>query len=191
MKKLFIGFCILSLTVSCSDRDSSPAIVKQKNTYNFNFSGNYKVDDIHLFKGPNAVDERPKEDFIQKTWSSYKTPEYNSIEIDLDNEIIHLKSDSYFINHLIETSNDSIFTSSNKVLTGILDRKNEKFELLTSFYYIKKNISDQGLFYSRSTKLRKTKFSDLFGEHNFIDPSEMTEKDEVFWANLTFSYSQL
>ena len=76
------------------------------------------------------------------------------------------------------------------VIWGIkVRKKNEKFELLKSFYYIKKDLANQGISFNRSTKLGLTKYSDIFGVNTFNNPSDMTSKnDELFWANLSFYY---
>lgn len=192
--RIIIYLILVTLAVtSCSRNNDEPEITVpvEKTSYNFVYGDSYKINDIALYKGPKAIKEIPQEDFIQKTWSSYTKPEYSSVEIDLAKKIIHLKLGSDFINYQIESSKDSIYTSPNKVFIGVLDKKKQKFELFKSFYYIKKNLSDQGISYNRATKLGTTKFNDVFGTNTFNSPSEMTsEKDEVFWANLSFTYKE-
>ena len=84
-----------------------------------------------------------------------------------------------------------IHISTDKVFVGILDKKNEKLELSKSFYYIKKELDNSSSSFSRFTKLGITKYKDIFGINTFSSPSEMNNKnDEIFWANLSYSYKQ-
>lgn len=93
------------------------------------------------------------------------------------------------VNYQVELSNDSIYISTDKVFVGILDKKNEKLELYKSFYYIIKELDDSSFFTKKTTELGITKYKDIFGINTFNNPSEMnSENDEIFWANLSFTY---
>ena len=190
-KNLFVCLSFLIFSNSCSSgREDAVVTPQEKKVYNFQYSNSYKTYDLVLFKGPNAIKENPKEEFIQKFWGTYTKPQYNSVQVDLENNFIKLDIGSNFIKHQIELSNDSIYISEKKIFIAILDRKKENLELFKSFYYIQKNVPNQeGLSYTKSTKLGKTKFEDVFFKNSFNTLSEMTnENDEVFWANLSFKY---
>lgn len=192
MKTIFFYISILVFLLSCNNREdipTTPIVVEEKTLYNLTFANSYKVSSIVLYKGPNAIEQTPNEDFIKNTWNSYSVPEYKSIQIDLIKKTIHLKLGANSVVFDIEILNDFMYTVNNKILIGVLDRKNEKFELLKSFYYIKKDLANQGISFNRSTKLGLTKYSDIFGVNTFNNPSDMTSKnDELFWANLSFYY---
>ena len=189
MKNLFIYLCFLISSIACNNREEPAVNAMEKKVYNFDYANSYKIHDIVLFKGPKGMEENPKEEVIQKTWTNYSKPEYNSVQIDLENKSIRLNLGSSFIKKEIEFSNDSIYISSEKKFIGIFDRKNETFKLFKSFSYIKKNLPNQGLSFNRFTALGKINFTDIFGINTFNNPSEMTNmNDEVFWANLSFTY---
>lgn len=183
---------LFALTVtSCSRNNDEPEIVLpiEKTSYNFVYDNSYKVNDIVSYKGPLGVKVNPQESIIQNYWSSYSESPYSKIELNLKNKSLQFHFGKNLINYEVELSNDSIYTSTDKVFIGILDKKNEKLELYKSFNYIKKDLGNSSFSFNRFTKLGVTKYNDIFGINTFISPSEMTsENDEIFWANLSFSY---
>ena len=190
--KTIINLILIALAVSsCSRNNDEPETIVpvEKTSYNFVYDNSYKVNDIVLYKGPLGVKENPQEEFIKDTWNSYSTAEYSQIDVDTKNRIIHFHLGNNVIDNQIELSNDSIYISENKVFVGFLDKKNDKFKLSKSFYYIKKDLGNSSFSFNRFTKLGITKYKDIFGINTFNNPSEMTSKnDEIFWANLSFTY---
>ena len=190
--KTIINLVFLTLAMSsCSrnDDETQTIVPEEKTSYNFIYDNSYKVHDIVLYKGPLGVKETPQESIIQNYWSSYSEPPYSKIELNLKNKSLQFHLGKNLINYQVELSNDSIYISTNKVFVGILDKKNEKLELYKSFYYIIKELDDSSFFSKKTTELGITKYKDIFGINTFYSPSAMTkENDEVFWANLSFTY---
>ncbi|MDP2455276.1 MULTISPECIES: hypothetical protein [unclassified Kaistella] len=190
--KTIINLILIALAVtSCSRNTDEPEVVVpiEKTSYNFVYDNSYKVNDIVLYKGPFGVKENPQESIIQNYWSSYSEPPYSKIELNLKNKSLQFHLGKNLINYQVELSNDSICISTDKVFIGILDKKNEKLELYKSLYYIIKELDDSSFFTKKTTELGITKYKDIFGINTFDSPSAMTkENDEVFWANLSFTY---
>lgn len=190
--KTIITLALCALTViSCSRNNDEPEIEVpvEKTSYNFVYDNSYKVNDIISYKGPLGVKANPQESIIQNNWSSYSEPPYSKIELDLKNKSLQFHLGKNLINYQVELSNDSIYISTHKVFVGTLDKKNDKLELYKTFYYIIKELDDSSFFSKKTTELGITKYKDIFGINSFNSPSEMTkENDEIFWANLSFSY---
>ena len=190
--KTIITLALFALTVtSCSRNNDEPEIVvpAEKTSYNFVYDNSYKVNDIISYKGPLGVKANPQESVIQNYWSSYSEPPYSKIELDLKNKSLQFHLGKNLINYQVELSNDSIYISTDKVFVGTLDKKNDKLELYKTFYYIIKELDDSSFFTKKTTELGITKYKDIFGINTFNSPSEMAkENDEIFWANLSFSY---
>lgn len=191
-KNLLIVISFITLFNSCSSDSREDIIVvpQEKRVYNFKYDNSYKTHDIVFYKGPKGVKQNPKEDFIGKIWNTYNQSPYDRLKVDLQKKLIRLDFDSNFLEHKIEVSNDSIYIGENKVFIAILDKKNERLELFKSFYYIQKALPEQGgISYRRSTELGKIQFKDVFFPNSFSSPAEMiNDNDEVFWANLSYSY---
>lgn len=193
MKNLIKVICIACVIISCSRSNDTtePELPAEKTNYSFTYNNSYKVNDIVLYKGPVGEKVTPKESYIQDYWSTYSVPDYDKIDINLNNKSIQLYFGKNVLNHQIELSHDSIYTSKDKTFIGVLDRKTEKLELAKSFYYIKKSLDNSGTSFNRFTKLGLTKHKDIFDVNTFNNPSEMTDKnDEIFWANVSFSYKE-
>ena len=190
--KTIINLVVLALAVnSCSRNNDEPEFIipVEKNSYNFVYDNSYKVDDIVSYNGPFGVKETPQESIIQNYWSSYSEPPYSKIELNLKNKSLQFHLGKNLINYQVELSNDSIYISTDKVFIEILDKKTEKLELYKSFYYIIKELDDSSFFTKKTTELGITKYKDIFGINTFESPTAMTkENDEVFWANLSFTY---
>lgn len=192
MKIIILNLALITLTiVSCSRNSNEPEIVTplEKTSYNFVYGNSYEANDITLYKGPTGVKQNPPENFIADTWNSFSTPEYTQIDVDTKKKILLFHVGKNILEYPIEFLNDSIYIPKDKAFVGILDKKNEKFKLFKSFYYIKKHLDNSGTSFSKFTKLGITKYEDVFGINTFNNHSEMVNvNDEVFWANLSFSY---
>lgn len=188
-----ISLILITLAVTSCGRNNEDAEViapSEKTSYNFVYSNSYKVSEIVLYKGPLGMKENPKEEFIKKNWDSYSTPEYQQIDVDIKNKTIHFNLGKNIIEYSIDLANDSIYISGTKNFVGILNKKNRQFDFFKSFYYIKKNLGESGSSFSRFTKMGITKYQDVFGINTFQNSSEMkSANDEVFWANMSYTFT--
>lgn len=191
--KLISSFFILTILSGCSrNNDDTEALLSvEKNFYTFKYANAYKLNEIVLFKGPKGDKENPQEGFIKNVWDSYATPEYDQVDLDIKSKLIKLHLGKKILENPIRFSNDSIFISPENSFIGTVNQNKYKLQLYKSFNYVKKDLENSALSFSRFTKLGEMEPQKIFGANTFLNPSEMKSvHDEVFWANISYSFEQ-
>jgi len=191
-----------ALTNCSSDRDDRPTpidpVVPEKTVFSFTYNNSYKINDITLYRGPKGVKETSNEEYLKSIWEYYTEPEWTKVIIDLKKETIYFSKDKTQRSYKLKLSNDSVFgidDVNRKTYMGVFKKTKPELKLDRSFVYLQRMPRFEGDAFkaSRTSSPGVTQYKDHFGkEYNYFNaPADLTmEKDQVFWANLTYGYSE-
>lgn len=180
--------------ISCRSEDTVKLLPDPSSNYKFIFK-NYNVDNLNLYKGPSGSSVSVNENYIENYWSLYKEPNWKYVEINLKEMSLNLiAGNSSDIKYPIILKNDLVFISKNNKIDyfGSFDKNRTSLTMQKYFKYIKKIPTDlsQALYISQSTDFGIATMSSVFSSSVFQSPNSMNQVgDEVFWTNITYTFT--